>query len=136
MLLKPGGRFVGEFSGHMNCLGVRLALHEVMKKHGLDSRSLDPWYFPRAEEYAKVLESEGFEVQHTSLYPRIVTLPGSLIEFLRAFVRGSALASMGDKEAEVAMQEISDICELVMKDKNGAWAIMYVRLRFVAIKPE
>jgi hypothetical protein len=52
------------------------------------------------------------------------------------FARTSALASMNDEEAEQVMQEVSDQCEPDMKDENGGWAVMYVRLRFVAVRPE
>ncbi|QRV92593.1 methyltransferase domain protein [Ceratobasidium sp. AG-Ba] len=135
-LLRPGGRFVGEFGGYMNCTGVRSAMHQVLLKRGLDPIPLDPWYFPRAQEYAKVLESQGFEVQHASLHPRITPLPGHLNDWLYTFARNSALASMNDEEARQMIQEISDICEVDMKDESGGWGIMYVRLRFVAIRPE
>lgn len=133
--LKPGGRFVGEFGGYLNCIGLRSTLHQVLRKRGIDPLQVDPWYFPRAEHYAKVLESEGFEVKHTSLHPRITPLPGHLADWLRTFARTSLLASMGDEEAEEVMQEVSDICEPDMRDENGGWSAMYVRLRFVAVSP-
>ena len=74
-------------------------------------------------------------MKHISLHPRITPLPGHLTDWLRAFARTSLLASMGDEEAEEVMQEVSDICEPDMKDENGGWAVMYVRLRFVAVSP-
>ncbi|KAG8698902.1 hypothetical protein FRC09_006947 [Ceratobasidium sp. 395] len=128
-VLKPGGRFVGEF-------GVRLAMHQALKKRGLDPVKLDPWYFPRPEQYTKVLEAEGFQVKHTSLHPRITPLPGHLNDWLHTFARTSALASMNDEEAQEVIQDISDACKPDMKDEHGGWAVMYVRLRFVAIRPE
>ncbi|KAG8738498.1 hypothetical protein FRC10_006783 [Ceratobasidium sp. 414] len=140
--LKPGGRFVGEFGGFMNCssnaagIGVRAAIHQTLKKRGLDPVKLDPWYFPRPEQYAKVLEAEGFQVQHTSLSSRVTPLSGHLNDWLLTFARTSALASMSDEEAQEVMQEISDACEPDLKDESGGWAIMYVRLRFVAVRPE
>lgn len=85
--------------------------------------------------FGQVLESEGFEVKHTSLHPRITPLPGHLADWLRTFARTSLLASMGDEEAEEVMQEVSDICEPDMRDENGGWSAMYVRLRFVAVSP-
>lgn len=42
---------------------------------------------------------------------------------------------MGDKEADEVMQEVCDVCEPDMKDENGGWSVMYVRLRFVAVSP-
>ncbi|CAE6419445.1 unnamed protein product [Rhizoctonia solani] len=133
--LKPGGRFVGEFGGYLNCVGVRSALHQVLKNRGIEPAEVDPWYFPRPEGYAKVLESEEFKIEHMSLNPRITPLPGSLVQWLRTFARNSLLATMNDEEAEQVMQEVSDLCEPDMKDERGGWAIMYVRLRFRALAP-
>ncbi|KAH7336808.1 S-adenosyl-L-methionine-dependent methyltransferase [Rhizoctonia solani] len=133
--LQPGGRFVGEFGGYLNCVGVRSILHQVLRGRGIEPSKVDPWYFPRPENYAKVLESEGFKVEYISLNPRITPLPGPLIDWLRTFARNSLLAEMNDEEAEHIMREVSDLCEPDMKDKNGGWAIMYVRLRFRAVIP-
>ncbi|KDN40980.1 hypothetical protein RSAG8_07686, partial [Rhizoctonia solani AG-8 WAC10335] len=133
--LKPGGRFVGEFGGYLNCVGVRSALHQILKSREIEPSEVDPWYFPRPEHYAKVLESEGFKIEHISLNPRITPLPGPLVDWLRTFARNSLLAAMSDEEAEQAMQEVSDLCEPDMRDEKGDWAIMYVRLRFRALVP-
>ncbi|KAG7096343.1 hypothetical protein E1B28_003787 [Marasmius oreades] len=59
-LLKPGGRFVGELGGFMNCVGVRSALHVVLKRRGHDSTTVDPWFFPSPEHYSKLLIEQGF----------------------------------------------------------------------------
>lgn len=66
-LLKPGGRAVFEFGGFGNTLvavlrhrsdprsvGIRGALHEVVRRHGGNPTEVDPWYFPTAEQYIKV----------------------------------------------------------------------------------
>ncbi|KAJ1303502.1 hypothetical protein OPQ81_011688 [Rhizoctonia solani] len=134
-VLRPGGRFVGEFGGYLNCVGVRSALHQVLRRRGIEPSSVDPWYFPRPERYAKVLESQGFHIEHLSLSPRITPLPGPLVDWLQTFARNSLLAAMNDEEAARVMQEVSDLCEPDMKDEKGGWAIMYVRLRFRAIVP-
>lgn len=82
-----------------------------------------------------MLESGGFKVEHISLTPRITPLSGSFIDFFRAIFRGPILGMMNDEEAEIAMQEISDICEPDMKDETGGWAIIFMSLRFVATAP-
>lgn len=92
--------------------------------------SLAPELNTRAEQ---VLETGGFKIEHISLSPRITPLPGSYTDFLRTFVRGTALKMMSDEEAETAMQEMSDLCEPDMKDENGGWAIVFVGLRFLAV---
>ncbi|CAE6472999.1 unnamed protein product, partial [Rhizoctonia solani] len=119
LALQPGGRFVGEFGGYLNCVGIRSILHQVLRSRGIDPSKVDPWYFPRPESYAKVLESEGFKVEHISLNPRITPLPGPLLDWLRTFARNSLLAEMEQEEAEKVMQEVSDLCEPDMKDENG-----------------
>lgn len=42
-LLKQGGRFVGEFGGHLNVGSVRSQLHAVLNARGYDAAALDPW---------------------------------------------------------------------------------------------
>ena len=74
-VLKPGGRFVCEMGGFMNCIGreqplttslwcvmqyiqenagVRMALHYALRKRGSNPEEMDPWYFPTVEEYQTV----------------------------------------------------------------------------------
>jgi SAM-dependent methyltransferase len=73
--LKPGGRFVGEMGGHNNVAAVVTAILAVLDHHGIDGNLLYPWYFPTAEEYAALLESHGFVVNHIRLIPRPTPLP-------------------------------------------------------------
>ncbi|KAG8930261.1 hypothetical protein FRC01_003002 [Tulasnella sp. 417] len=127
------GRFVGEFGGYLNCVGLRGAIHSVLRKRGYDPAELDPWYFPSTQDYQTLLESEGFEVKHISLNPRITTLPGDLVGWQQTFCRESCFAEMTDREAEEAMKEVQDLCAVDCQDASGKWAIMYVRLRFVAV---
>ncbi|KZT60262.1 S-adenosyl-L-methionine-dependent methyltransferase [Calocera cornea HHB12733] len=133
--LKPGGRFVAEFGGHLNVVGMRGALHEVCRKHGMDPVPLDPWYFPSVEEYKELLESNGFVVDHCSLNPRITPLPGKLYDWLITFARTSILDKVPDEEAAQMMQEVEDMCAIDMRDSYGNWSLMYVRLRFSATVP-
>jgi len=133
--LKPGGRFVSEFGGYLNIVGLRTAIHEVCRKHGIDPEPLDPWYFPSVEEYTELLESNGFKIDHISLNPRITPLPGRLYNWLITFVRTSILDGVPDELAKQMMQEVEDLCAIDMKDKYGNWALMYVRLRFSATVP-
>ncbi|KAI0078236.1 S-adenosyl-L-methionine-dependent methyltransferase [Panus rudis PR-1116 ss-1] len=133
LLKKDGGRFVAEMGGYLNVVGVRSALHEVLRKRGFDPVKLDPWYFPSDEEYRELLESSGFEVQQISLHPRMTTLPGRLYDWLVTFCRNSCLEAMSDEEAQAIMEEVEKICEVDCKDFKGRWTIMYVRLRFVAV---
>ncbi|CAE6435376.1 unnamed protein product, partial [Rhizoctonia solani] len=106
-LLKPGGRFVGELCGHTTGMGIRSAIAQVLKSRGINPP--DPWFLPQPEEYKKVLEEEGFKVEHLSLNPRVVSLPGSMIDFFRSIYKVAFLKDMSDEDAENVMEEISDI---------------------------
>lgn len=55
-VLRPGGRFVGEFGGHGNMAAVRVAMHAALWRRGLDPLQVDPWYFPTPDEYRRQLE--------------------------------------------------------------------------------
>ena len=43
-------------------------------------------------------------------------------------------AGLSGQEMEEVMKEVEELCEVDCKDAEGRWGIMYVRLRFVAIK--
>jgi hypothetical protein len=45
------------------------------------------------------------------------------------------LATLDEREVDEILDEVVKACELDMKDEQGNWSIMYVRLRFKAIKP-
>ena len=71
-VLKPGGRFIAEMGGFMNCIGkkvlrsekkaclvnpitgIRSALHDILKSKGHNPEDHDPWYFPSVENYTNV----------------------------------------------------------------------------------
>ncbi|EUC61626.1 S-adenosylmethionine-dependent methyltransferase family, protein [Rhizoctonia solani AG-3 Rhs1AP] len=133
LLLKPGGRFVGEFPGYMTGLGTRCAFSQVLRRRGITPP--DPWFLPQPAEYARILESEGFQVENISLEPRVCSLPGPMIDFLRAIYRIAYLKDMSDEEAEEVLREVSDICELEHRDGMGNWSIMYPTVRFCATAP-
>jgi len=131
--LKKGGRFVVEMGGFTNCVGLRMVIHEVLRRRGLDPVALDPWYFPSPQDQQKLLESNGFRVVHISLNPRFTPLGGDIIDWQRTFARTSAFAGLSDAEAEDAMREVQVLCAPDCRDVSGNWALMYTRLRFVAI---
>lgn len=132
-LLKVGGRFVCEMGGFMNCIGVRIGLHRAVKRRGYEPDKMDPWYFPTIEEYQRLLQSAGFRVNTIDLVPRLTPLPdGGLRGWLQLFARRTFLKEFSDQEAAAIIDEVVDMCEVDMKDKEGNWALMYVRLRFLA----
>ncbi|KAH0586128.1 hypothetical protein J132_01411 [Termitomyces sp. J132] len=134
-ILKPGGRIVAEMGGFMNCIGVRSTLYHVLRRRGYDPVSRDPWYFPSVEEYEKLLQAAGFQVKHISLNPRLTPLTGGAAEWLHLFVRNSFLGDLSDEEAQEIINEVAEICREDCQDKNGKWAMVYMRLRFLAFSP-
>lgn len=133
-MLKPGGRFVGEMGGFMNCIGVRATLHVALRKRGYDPIPVDPWFFPGVQEYTRLLEEGGFEVKHISLNPRFTPLEdGGVAGWMRLFARHTILGGLKDEEAKEVIEEVSDVCSVDLKDSDGKEAMMYMRLRFVAI---
>ncbi|CAD6907234.1 unnamed protein product [Tilletia laevis] len=77
--LRPHGILALEMGGHMNMIGVRMALHRAVKKRGVDPVEVDPWYFPSPEAYSNVIQSASlvapFTVLSAELVPRITPLP-------------------------------------------------------------
>ncbi|KAF9025581.1 S-adenosyl-L-methionine-dependent methyltransferase [Hymenopellis radicata] len=132
-VLKPGGRFVGEMGGFMNCIGIRGTLHRVLKSRGYDPEKLDPWFFPSEEDYKELLKSESFDPSEVTLVPRFTPLPTDVKGWLMTFVRSSFLQDMSDEEAESIMDEVHEICKVDCRDSQGNWAMMYMRLRFSAV---
>lgn len=51
---SEGGRFVGEFGGALNCVGIRSAIWRSLRTRGYDAAALDQWYFPGVEEFTQV----------------------------------------------------------------------------------
>ncbi|KIM43248.1 hypothetical protein M413DRAFT_444057 [Hebeloma cylindrosporum] len=135
-VLKPGGRFVAEMGGFMNCIGIRSTLHDVIRSKGRDPEELDPWFFPSTEDYAKLLVTAGFEPIHMSLNPRITPLETGLYDWLNLFARNSFLREFSDEGASEIMKEVEDRCRRDCQAASGKWAIMYTRLRFSAVLAE
>ncbi|KAF8552760.1 S-adenosyl-L-methionine-dependent methyltransferase [Imleria badia] len=132
-VLKPGGRFVCEMGGFMNCIGVRTALHYTARKRGLNPEEMDPWYFPTVEEYQMLLQHAGFRVDTMSLVPRLTPLgDGGLRAWLQLFARKTFLKTVNDVDAEAILDEVEQMCRVDCKDQAGNWSLMYVRLRFAA----
>lgn len=131
--LKTKGRFVGEMGGKGNVDQIRSAIHQVMQQKGLDPKQYDPWYFPSAEEYKKLLEKQGFYVDSIKLIPRPTPLPSDIIGWLKTF-GAPFLADLPKTEWDNFMQDVQEILRASLCDANGKWTADYVRLRFNASK--
>lgn len=127
--LRPGGRFVAEFGGHMNVAAIAVAIRAVFAAHRIEFAS--PWYYPTPDEYQARLESHGFTVRAIRLFPRPTPLPTGMAGWLRTF--GIAQfqgvpAALGNQIEE----EIVDLLRPSLCDRDGCWTADYVRLQTIA----
>ena len=61
--LRPGGRFVAEFGGHLNVAAISAGMRAVFKARGLPLAW--PWYYPTTDEYAQKVVAAGLgRAQH------------------------------------------------------------------------
>ncbi|GAA5830504.1 hypothetical protein JCM3766R1_002744 [Sporobolomyces carnicolor] len=134
-VLVPRGRYVGEMGGFLNMIGVRQALRSVLAERGYDPIALDPWFFPTPDHYRELLERAGFDVETCELVPRPTPLPTGLKGWLETFAF-SFLSALGSRqERDDVLDRVCQLCEIDMKDpQSGEWMVMYVRLRFSAVK--
>ncbi|KAJ7465299.1 S-adenosyl-L-methionine-dependent methyltransferase [Mycena latifolia] len=132
-ILKPGGRFVVEMGGAMNCIGTRSALHRAVKSRGGDPIALDPWFFPSVEDYTKLLVAASFKPLQISLTSRATPLEDGVRGWLEVFARKAFLKDFPDNEATEIINEVVDACRVDCQDSSGNWAMMYSRLRFEAV---
>ena len=131
--LKPGGRFVGEFGGKGNVEKIRCTLHDGLRRRGIDPASVDPWYYPSVEEYARLLSSAGFVVDYIELIPRPTKLPGDILGWLEVFAQPFTKA-VPEPEQEQFLRHVRSDLVPVLRDQDGTWVADYVRLRFKARK--
>lgn len=130
--LKPAGRFVGEFGGYGNVATIITALESELAKRG---RGIPhPWYFPRPEEYRKLLEGKGFKVRTLELFPRPTPLPGNVRGLLETFF-WPYTSCLPLPEKQALIDEVVKALEPRLCDAHGHWKADYVRLRFAAVKP-
>eukprot|EP00752_Nemacystus_decipiens_P015678 g13992.t1 len=150
-VLRPGGRFVGEFGGHGNMAAVRVAMHAALWRRGVDPLKVDPWYFPTPHEYRRLLEAAGFIVDDVWLVPRPTILPagtgmrGWLSTFTQAFLNAipeDSTSARGETDENglteakaVVVDEALAALQPALRDKEGIWTADYVRLRFRAHLP-
>ena len=132
-LLKPGGRFIGEFGGEGNVRTIRTVLHAALRRRGIDPEPVDPWYYPSPEEYSALLRQAGFTVEIIELIPRPTPLPGDLSVWLDIFAQPFTY-SVDKRERQTFLNEVRAALEPQLRDAAGTWVADYVRLRFRTIK--
>jgi trans-aconitate methyltransferase len=133
--LRPGGRFVAECGGHGCVATIVHALERTLTGRGIDARSVNPWYFPTAEDYAGRLRARGFVVRSIALIPRPTPLPGDVTGWLETFAE-SFINALAPSERPAFLDEVKELLRPDLCDVDGHWTADYVRLRFAADKPD
>ena len=116
-LLKPGGRFVGEFGGKGNVETIRSALHAGLRKRGIDPWSIDPWYYPSIAEYSALLKTFAFTVEYIELIPRPTQLPGDTLDWLGIFAQPFT-SSLQESERDNFRREVQDAVEPALRKSD------------------
>ena len=132
--LRPGGRFTGEFGGKGNVETIRAALHRILTNRGVNSDAVDPWYYPSPQEYSRILTNSGFLVEAIQLIPRPTKLPGDIVAWLEVFAQPFTKA-LPETERAGFLEEIKTEVAPALRQPDGSWFADYVRLRFLARKP-
>jgi len=132
--LRRGGRFVGEFGGHGNVAAIVTALLAALIRRGIDGRARLPWYFPTAEEYARLLREGGFAVREIALIPRPTPLPTGIERWIETFAN-PMLIGLAPNERTAVIAETVELLVPSLRDRDGRWTADYVRLRFAAALP-
>ena len=129
--LGLGGRFVAEFGGHGNVSTITSAIESELSRRGVNFTT--PWFFPRVDEYQKLLYCGGFAVESIGLFPRPTKLPGDVRGWLKTFAF-AYISLLPAAEREDFIAQIVDELRGALVDARGRWIADYVRLRFVARK--
>ena len=132
-ILRPGGRFVGEFGGHGNVATIEGAIASALAVRNIHVES--PWVFPHPDEYRQLLEVTGFMVESIELIPRPTPLPGNVGSWLETFAQPYT-DPLPPSERPAFMAEVVEALRPHLCDDHGNWTADYVRLRFAATKVE
>jgi len=132
-VLRPGGRFVGEFGGRGNVSAIVGAVSAELSARGHEVEH--PWYFPSVGEFASSLEGHGFEVRRAELFDRPTELEGGddgLRSWLAMFGESLLAPVEGDEREELLVAVEERLRDEQFED--GAWIADYRRLRFAAVR--
>lgn len=137
---------MAEMGAHGNVAEVHAALIAALVHRGVPAeraRGTSPWFFPTEEHMKGLLEDAGFVVEVVeSEYrqTRLTTKAGGGLEgWVRLF--GTAFLEVleevgGAEVVEGAVREVVEVLEGVGRREDGGFDLNYIRLRFVARKPE
>jgi hypothetical protein len=122
--------------GFGNVAAINVALYATLDQFGITNASaFSPWYFPTANEYRERLERANFQVQYIELIPRPTPLPTGMRGWLETFAIPFTKALAAEKRSGF-LDAVTDKLRPALCDSRGNWTADYVRLRFLAAKPQ
>lgn len=134
--LRPGGRFVAEFGAHGNVRNIREALHAETSASGKDAGALDPWFFPTEKTYLQQLTNAGFSISRHECFTRPTPLPGDISGWIETLARPFVHAFDEGASRRAFIAGVRERLSPALQNADGSWTADYVRLRFVATKPD
>ncbi len=134
-LLNPGGRFAAECGGEGCVRVIREGIKIALIKRGIDYRARNPWKFPALGVFSDILANQGFRVKFIARIDRPTPLTRGLRGWLEVF-SASHTDGFSAEEKETFYKEVEDYCRPTLYSKQNGWVADYVRLRFLAVKPE
>ena len=133
--LRPGGRFAAECGGEGCIRIIREGMKIALIKRGIDYRARNPWKYPELGAYSKILENQGFKIDYIARIDRPTKLEDGLHSWLEVFAQ-SHTQGFGPEEKEAFCKEVEEYCRPMLYSEKNGWTADYVRLRFLAVKPE
>lgn len=134
--LKPGGRFVAEMGGDGNIAPIRAALRAEAELAGLEPDRIDPWYFPTETAYIDRLTHAGFHIERSHCFDRPTELPGDVADWLTTLARPFVTAFAEGQARDAYIEAVRNRLLGEIYHHDGQWVAPYVRLRFMARKPD
>ncbi|KAJ5413563.1 S-adenosyl-L-methionine-dependent methyltransferase [Penicillium sp. CMV-2018d] len=142
--LKPGGLLVSESGALGNVAEVHSAIISGLVTQGIPverAREASPWWFPSQQAMKELVEGAGFDWIKGEVQLRQTTLTenekGGVEGWIRLFGE-PFLGLLSTTEArDAAVKHAVDVLEAVGRQQHdGSFTVNYIRLRFVARKPE
>lgn len=133
--LKPGGRFVAEMGGDGNIAQIRASMTDALAEIGIAFADRDPWTFPAPEEHRAILEESGFQVIKCSLRDRPTELPTDVRGWFVTFGQ-EILGDLDPDQQQAIIDRMVELSRPALCDAGGKWTVDYVRLNFVAVRPD
>ncbi|KAJ6001184.1 S-adenosyl-L-methionine-dependent methyltransferase [Penicillium waksmanii] len=142
--LKPGGLLVNESGALGNVAEVHSAIISGLVTQGIpvtQARKASPWWFPSLQAMKDLVEGAGFTWVKGEVQLRQTTLTenekGGVEGWIRLFGEPFLELLPTTQARDAAIKHAVDVLEAVGRQQHdGSFTVNYIRLRFVAQKPE